>query len=39
MKKLSQLERHRLFVANRKDHAAGKAVFNKITGSKDTLAK
>jgi glutaminyl-tRNA synthetase len=34
-----QLERHGYFVADRKDHAAGKTVFNKITGLKDTWAK
>ena len=34
-----QFERHGYFVADRKDHAAGKAVFNKITGLKDTWAK
>jgi glutaminyl-tRNA synthetase len=34
-----QFERHGYFVADRKDHAAGKAVFNKITGVKDTWAK
>ena len=34
-----QFERHGYFVADRKDHASGKAVFNKITGLKDTWAK
>jgi glutaminyl-tRNA synthetase len=34
-----QFERHGYFVADRKDHAAGKAVFNKITGLKDNWAK
>jgi glutaminyl-tRNA synthetase len=34
-----QFERHGYFVADRKDHAAGKAVFNKITSLKDTWAK
>jgi glutaminyl-tRNA synthetase len=34
-----QFERHGYFVADRKDHAVGKAVFNKITGLKDTRAK
>jgi glutaminyl-tRNA synthetase len=34
-----QFERHGYFVADRKDHEAGKAVFNKITGLKDTWAK
>jgi glutaminyl-tRNA synthetase len=34
-----QFERHGYFVADRKDHAVGKAVFNKITGLKDTWAK
>ena len=34
-----QFERHGYFVADRKDHAAGKAVFNKSTGLKDTWAK
>ncbi|MBS7807157.1 glutamine--tRNA ligase/YqeY domain fusion protein [Variovorax sp. PCZ-1] len=34
-----QFERHGYFVADRKDHAAGEAVFNKITGLKDTWAK
>jgi glutaminyl-tRNA synthetase len=34
-----QFERHGYFVADRKDHGAGKAVFNKITGLKDTWAK
>jgi glutaminyl-tRNA synthetase len=34
-----QFERHGYFVADRKDHAAGKVVFNKITGLKDTWAK
>jgi glutaminyl-tRNA synthetase len=34
-----QFERHGYFVADRKDHAAGKTVFNKSTGLKDTWAK
>jgi glutaminyl-tRNA synthetase len=34
-----QFERHGYFVADRKDHAAGKAVFNKITGLKDSWGK
>ena len=34
-----QFERHGYFVADLKDHAAGKAVFNKSTGLKDTWAK
>ncbi len=34
-----QFERHGYFVADRKDHAAGKPVFNKITGLKDSWAK
>ncbi len=34
-----QFERHGYFVADRKDHGAGKAVFNKITGLKDTWAR
>jgi glutaminyl-tRNA synthetase len=39
MNTLLRFERHRYFVADRKDHAAEKAVFNKITGLKDTWAK
>jgi glutaminyl-tRNA synthetase len=31
-----QFERHGYFVADRKDHGVGKALFNKITGLKDT---
>ncbi len=34
-----QFERHGYFVADRKDHGAGKAVFNKSMGLKDTWAK
>ena len=34
-----QFERHGYFVADRKDHRAEKAVFNKSTGLKDTWAK
>jgi glutaminyl-tRNA synthetase len=34
-----QFERFGYFVADRKDHAPGKPVFNKITGLKDTWAK
>jgi glutaminyl-tRNA synthetase len=34
-----QFERHGYFVADRKDHRAGKAVFNRVTGLKDNWAK
>ncbi len=35
-----QFERHGYFVADRKDHGVdGKAVFNKITGMKDSFGK
>ena len=34
-----QFERHGYFVADRVDHAAGHAVFNKITGLKDSWGK
>jgi glutaminyl-tRNA synthetase len=34
-----QFERHGYFVADRKDHAPGRTVFNKITGMKDAWAK
>ncbi len=34
-----QFERHGYFVADRKDHAAGKPVFNRVTGMKDSWAK
>ena len=34
-----QFERHGYFVADRIDHAAGKPVFNKITGLKDSWGK
>jgi glutaminyl-tRNA synthetase len=34
-----QFERHGYFVADRVDHKAGRVVFNKITGLKDTWAK
>ena len=34
-----QFERFGYFVADRKDHAAGKPVFNKITGLKDSWTK
>jgi glutaminyl-tRNA synthetase len=34
-----QFERHGYFVADRKDHAAGAPVFNRITGLKDGWAK
>ncbi len=34
-----QFERHGYFVTDREDHRAGKLVFNKITGLKDTWAK
>ncbi len=31
-----QFERHGYFVTDLKDHAAGKAVFNRVTGMKDS---
>ncbi|MEO5671980.1 MAG: glutamine--tRNA ligase, partial [Ramlibacter sp.] len=34
-----QFERHGYFVADRRDHASGKCVFNKITAMKDAWAK
>ncbi|MES2687926.1 MAG: glutamine--tRNA ligase/YqeY domain fusion protein [Pseudomonadota bacterium] len=34
-----QFERHGYFVTDLKDHAAGKAVFNRVTGMKDSWAK
>ena len=34
-----QFERFGYFVADRKDHAAGKPVFNRITGLKDSWGK
>lgn len=34
-----QFERHGYFVADRKDHAAGKPVFNRATGLKDSWGK
>ena len=34
-----QFERHGYFVTDLKDHAAGKAVFNRLTGMKDSWAK
>ena len=34
-----QFERHGYFVADWKEHAAGKPVFNKITGMKDSFGK
>ncbi|MBC7700508.1 glutamine--tRNA ligase/YqeY domain fusion protein [Aquabacterium sp.] len=34
-----QFERHGYFAADRKDHAAGKPVFNRVTGLKDSWAK
>ncbi|MGH6646753.1 glutamine--tRNA ligase/YqeY domain fusion protein [Aquabacterium sp.] len=34
-----QFERHGYFVADRKDHAPGKPVFNRVTGLKDSWAK
>ena len=34
-----QFERHGYFVADRKDHAAGKAVFNRATSLKDSWGK
>lgn len=39
MKTLFQYERHGYFRANYKGCAAGKAVFNKITGLKDSRGK
>jgi glutaminyl-tRNA synthetase len=34
-----QFERHGYFVADRKEHAQGKPVFNKITGMRDSFSK
>ncbi|OOG39089.1 glutamine--tRNA ligase/YqeY domain fusion protein [Polaromonas sp. A23] len=34
-----QFERHGYFVTDLKDHAAGKAVFNRVTGMKDSWVK
>ena len=34
-----QFERHGYFVTDLVDHAAGKAVFNRVTGMKDSWAK
>jgi glutaminyl-tRNA synthetase len=34
-----QFERHGYFVADRKDHGAGKVVFNRVTGLKDSWGK
>jgi glutaminyl-tRNA synthetase len=34
-----QFERHGYFVADRKDHAQGKPVFNRVTGMKDSWSK
>lgn len=34
-----QFERHGYFVADRKDHAKGKPVFNRVTGMKDSWGK
>ena len=34
-----QFERHGYFVADRKDHAPGKPVFNRVTGLKDSWGK
>jgi glutaminyl-tRNA synthetase len=34
-----QFERHGYFVADRKDHEAGKPVFNRVTGLKDSFGK
>jgi len=34
-----QFEHHGYFVADRKDHATGKPVFNRVTGLKDSWAK
>ena len=34
-----QFERHGYFVTDLKDHAAGKAVFNRVTGIKDSFSR
>jgi glutaminyl-tRNA synthetase len=34
-----QLERHGYFVTDLKDHSSGKAVFNRVSGMKDSWAK
>ena len=34
-----QFERHGYFVTDLKDHAARKAVFNRVTGMKDSWSK
>jgi glutaminyl-tRNA synthetase len=34
-----QFERHGYFVADRKDHAAGMPVFNRVAGMKDSWGK
>ena len=34
-----QFERHGYFVTDLKDHSAGQAVFNRVTGMKDSWAK
>jgi glutaminyl-tRNA synthetase len=34
-----QFERHGHFVADRKDHAEGRPVFNRVTGLKDSFGK
>jgi glutaminyl-tRNA synthetase len=34
-----QFERHGYFVADHKDHAKGKPVFNRVTGLKDSWGK
>ncbi|MGZ4849745.1 MAG: glutamine--tRNA ligase, partial [Halobacteriota archaeon] len=34
-----QFERHGYFVADRKDHAQGKPVFNRVAGMKDSWGK
>jgi glutaminyl-tRNA synthetase len=34
-----QFERHGYFVADKEDHRAGKPVFNRITGLKDSWSK
>ena len=34
-----QFERHGYFVTDMKDHSAGKPVFNRVTGMKDSWAK
>ena len=34
-----QFERNRYFVTNSKDHVAGKTVFNRVMGMKDSWSK